>query len=265
MRWGFDKILPAVLLIAVCLHAQSGRLTLEMIQDYYRAFDYGKVIELSNQALSGDYTFSGQERVKIYQMKAIAHYSQRELDAALASFIKLLEINPEFQLDPFETSPKIIDFFKQIKQSYHTPKAVEKDTVYIKPDTVHTHSVTVKFAKPQLYSTILPGTGHLAKGDILKGVLLTTLSTAALGFTISSWMECQDKEHAYLNTTDPQLIEQNYTRYNKAYKKRNTCLALYAGIWVISQLDLVLFENHETRLTAIRQNDRTAIYCRIHF
>ena len=264
MRWTFDKIWPVLLLVSACLYAETGSITLEMIKDYYRAFDYDKVIELSNQALSGDFAYSDQERVTIYQMKAIAHYSQREPDSALSSFVQLLEINPEFQMDPIQTSPKIVDFFQQIKNSYHTPvKRVERDTVYLKPDTVQT--CAIRFDQAQVASMFVPGSGHLLNGRTFKGVFYTTLSTAALGLSISSCLDCTSKEKAYLNTTEPGLVQKRYKKYNKAYQKRSIFLALYAGTWLVSQMDLYLFQTKHTRLTTTTLNGQMALSCEIRF
>lgn len=249
------------------LNVAAEPLTVDMIETYLRSFEYDKVIELSEQALADEQTLSDQEIVHVYQMKAIAHYSKRELDDALSSFIQLLKIDSSFELDPVQTSPKIIDFFQQIKQSYHTPETViQKDTLYLKPDTVQIHSVSTRLDTKQIFSVLLPGTGQMLQGRTLKGSLFAASSTALLGLAVTSWIECRTKERAYLKSTEPHVIREKYQTFNKAYQKRNTYLALYAGIWALSQIDLYVFQKNRVDIHLSALDDGvSAVCCQIHF
>lgn len=243
MRQKFLKILIAYLFFSGYLNAQTGVLTINMIENYFQSFEYDKVIELADKALEKNTDYTRQDIIRIYKMKAIAHYSKQELDFALSSFIRLLEIAPDYNLDPVKTSPKIIDFFQQIRQSYQMPEEIEPDTVFLKPDTVHTHSIAVRVDRSRVCSIFVPGTGHMLKGETVKGVVFTSLTAAALGLSLSSWLDCCEKERAYLNAVEPQLIADKYKQYNKSFKKRNTLLIVYAGIWSLCQIDLLLFQN----------------------
>jgi hypothetical protein len=92
-------------------------------------------------------------------------------------------------------------------------------------------------------SIVLPGWGHLHAGDNTKGIILSVLSTAALGSMIYYINDTNTKEEDYLNQTTPELIKIKYDDFNSSFKTRNSLIFIYAAIWVYSQLDLMFFSN----------------------
>src|SRR5687767_1870143 len=72
---------------------------------------YGAAIELLDRVLQ-DPDLSRKERVETYRLLGIAYAAKGKPDSAEAAFTALLELEPDFVLDPL-LSPKIISIFEQ--------------------------------------------------------------------------------------------------------------------------------------------------------
>jgi hypothetical protein len=164
-----------------------------------------------------------------------------------------LKIDDSHDLDPVEISPKIINFFNEIKQDY---SAVNQEEIPInenmgedlteeqtyqniinKKNKVYQHSLLRSFAAP--------GWGHLYLSGSSKGWILTTASTAALGSMLYFIYDANQKETDYLNETNKTLIQEKYDEYNTSYKIRNGLIFTYAAIWLYSQIDLLFFSDDQ--------------------
>lgn len=235
LLWGFSS----------GAHAQSDSLSLETIQQKLESFDYREVISLSARLLAERENLSSRDSLEIHRMRAIAYYSLGERQACGNEFLAILHIQADFQWDSVKTSPKIIRFFEETRAEF---LASQKTPVV--PDSAAAAPVLQNPAPASgglpprgaiLRSLLLPGWGHLASGHSAKGWLITTLGAGALGSAIYFIGDTRSKEDAYLNETDPALIETRYQAYNSAYQKRNLLIAAYAAVWLYAQVDLLYF------------------------
>jgi hypothetical protein len=221
--------------------AQSQSLEIELMQHHFKNFEYRQVISIAEKLLLKKEDLSSSDLLKVYELKAISHYSMTEMEAALNNFIELLKIEPDYTLDPARTSPKIMSFFQQIKTSLQTPmKPKTMISPKIKIDTVCVYVDSSRnFRKAMVRSLVLPGWGHLYLGHKKKGWFLTTTSVVSLGASFYFLSDCDHKQTAYLNEINPTKIANKYNQYNRSYQVRNLSILCYLLIWSYSQVDLL--------------------------
>jgi hypothetical protein len=225
----------AILFLTTAAHAQA---TLEMMRLKLRQFDYARVVGLADTLLQ-QASLTPNERIEILETQGIAQYSLQELDGALATFAALLKIAPDCTLDPGKTSPKIIRFFDEIKESLAQQKAA---AATVRIDTVRLYDQGGrKLPGAMVRSLLWPGWGHLYQQRRNTGIALAAANLALLGSSLYFAGDCRDKQHAYLSAAEESLIAGRYQSYNTAYKTRNALIASYALFWLLSQADLLIF------------------------
>jgi TM2 domain-containing membrane protein YozV len=226
--------------------------SLLLMQKKFEQFKYGDVISIANKLLLRKTPFIKKEILEIYKMKGISHYSLSEDDAAKKSFIEILRADSSYTLDSTKVSPKIISFFRQVKNDYiQQQKEIESrtvvriDTIYVpKIEYDYEHEAKLKGAVAR--SLIIPGLGQLYRGEYVKGVILTVLSSASIISSLYYIIDSNKKEKAYLVETNSDLIESKYSEYNSSYKKRNISLISFGILWLYSQIDILFLADHET-------------------
>jgi hypothetical protein len=236
----FITIIISLVLIRTAV-AQSQSLEIELMLHHFKNFEYRQVITIAEKLLVKKEDLSTSDLLKVYELKAISHYSLAEMEAALNNFIELLKNDPDYTLDPARTSPKIMSFFQQIKTSLQTP-VKPKTTIpqKTKIDTVHVYVDSSRnFRKAMARSIVIPGWGHLYLGHKKKGWLLTTSSLAGLGASLYFLFDCEQKQTAYLNEINLDKIASKYDQYNNSYRTRNLSMICYSLIWIYSQADLL--------------------------
>jgi tetratricopeptide (TPR) repeat protein len=236
----------AVLILLLAFPSIYGQGMMDRIRTEYQDFNYNKVIELTREALQNRNTSPVEDVKEILLMQAIAYYSLNNLTDAAASFQDLLQIDYNYSLDPVLTSPKIIQFFNQIKSSSpkSKPLAVEKPA--------HVDTVKVFFERhPGLpgavvRSFVLPGWGQCYLDHSTKSKILTVLGLTTSAVAVYSIVDCHRKENDYLAEYNVANLENKYQRYNNAYKLRNALLFTYATLWLATQVDLLFSDSKDS-------------------
>ncbi len=210
------------------------------IDQSYKSFNYDEVIILCQKALQDSSVTNQVTLADIYRFMGLSYYALGEMGPSYNKFNLLLKLNPQYQLDPSVTPPKILRFFNEIKVSI---KQMDSNNVSAIPDTVYIPAGPDKTSI--IYSFVLPGSGHIREGYRTKGWILTTTALVTLGSSVYFIIETNKREKDYLNAVDKDIIEQEYRKYNDAYHKRNLSLGLFAGLWLYSQIDLLLLSPAE--------------------
>lgn len=248
LLWGFSS----------GAQAQPDSLSLETIQQKLESFEYPEVISLSGWLLAGRADMSSADSLEIHRMRAIAYYSLGDRQACGNEFLAILHIQPDFQWDPVKTSPKIIHFFEETRTEFlagqKVPAAPDSAKIASALQNLTPASGSLPPRGVIMRSLLLPGWGHLASGHSAKGWLITALGVGALGSAIYFIGDTRSKEDAYLNETDPALIEARYQAYNSAYRKRNLLIAAYAAVWLYAQVDLLYFSKKGNSARSNAQN-----------
>lgn len=243
------KIFIASLLL-ICannLYAQEGEL-FDKIKAEFINFEYKNLIRDADDFLKTSTEQDSATVVEVYRMKAIAHFSLMQDNQAENTFRKILDLDTAFALDPYQNSPKIIQFFNDIKAGYMAGlQKIEEEKKLMKPDTVY---ITKEVIQPNhqqgekekvIRSLILPGWGHLYSGEKGKGWLLTSLGGVSFLSSLYFSIDAAGKEKLYNTETNLARINVRYNEYNKSYKYRNISLITFAAVWIYSQLDILLF------------------------
>jgi hypothetical protein len=222
------------------------------MQQKFRSFEYDSVIILAEQALTQSSQFTSQELISIYEMKAISHFAQSEFAAAETDFTKILQLDSLYTPDPVKTSPKIIDFFNEVKAKFQ--RQSEQPTEQPPTEIVMRDTVTVRQESLGRYRTsipaslVLPGAGHLLMGETKRGTIMAALSLVTLTSAAYFTNQTHKKHSDYMNAIDEQNIAVTYDSYSSAFKTRNILWAAYAAVWLYAQTDLLYFHQGRQQL-----------------
>ena len=232
--------------------------SLSLLRKKFDQFKYADVISIANKLLLKREPLTKDQILNIYRLKGISHYSLSEDDAAKKSFIEMLRMDTSYVLDSTKVSPKIISFYKLVKQNYiQQQKEIEARTV-VRIDTVYVPKIEYDIENEKLIkgaiarSLIIPGLGQLYLDPDLRSVIMTFLGSASLASSIYYFINTEHKEKAYLKETSPGMINSRYNEYNDSYIRRNISLITFGVLWVYSQLDLLFFSDNQSGKTILQ-------------
>ncbi|MDQ7039984.1 MAG: DUF5683 domain-containing protein [Rhodothermus sp.] len=208
---------------------------LQTVWQAYQALEYDRADSLARHALT-DYTrFTPDQLVALHTVLALVAMSRNEPTEARRHFEAALSLNPELQLDPVLASPKVRDFFEQIRQEMQrlSPRTTAETTIryVLRPDP-----------RPEaaLRSLLLPGWGQRYKGQHRKGWILTGSWGLLLGGSLTTHLQYKRAYNRYRRETDPTRIETRYRTANRWFKTRNGLLIGLTAVWAYSYLDALL-------------------------
>lgn len=239
------SFIPILLFInfAALFSQQQQSLVQQMIQAF-RQLDYGTAQKIGKQIAADYKSFTPIELLEIHKILGVIAYQDGNISEANAQFEQALSIDRTAQLDSVYVSPKIIQFFKNLKLSYNSKKESSETgkliqyRYLVKPDPRPAAT---------LRSMILPGWGQLYKNDKIKGYILVGSTTAVTLATALFHVLQKNAHDEYLKATDPNIIEQKYDKYNSFYKLRNNTALVAGGIWLYAFFDALLTEPKESQ------------------
>lgn len=243
------KIIIVFLFLTISIGAQE-YVYLSRINEYFKNFEYEKVITLSDSIINNKLV-DQYKLANIYVNKGIAHYYLMEDRLAEESFQRALYHNYDVKLDPVLVSPKVQEYFMQIKSNY---KKIENEKSYaiLNPKKQLNHIRINDFINRRqqtiFRSLLFPGLGHIYKGEVNKGVILASLGTISLGSFIYFSFETGSKEEKYFTERNVNQLDNRFSDYEKTKKIRNYSLAAFLGLWLFSQADILLFNNEYINL-----------------
>lgn len=209
--------------------AQTNSADIMQLKFYYDSFEFDKVISTGNAALKSGRQLTPDELEFLHQYMALSFYNTAQLDSARAHFLSLLSLDPDRELDPVNISPKIIDFFTEIKKDYQALAASS-------PQTAFTKYVFVEDPRPGAAwrSAVIPGWGQFYKQQKSKGYILGGAFWGSLIATGVAWLQEDQAHQDYLNSSTSTDIENNYSTYNKWFKTRRTLMITTAVLWAVT-------------------------------
>jgi len=197
----------------------------------YESLQFEKAIELSRQLLRTPRKFTKDDLLLIHQFTAYAFFNLGKPDSARKHFVTILDMDPNYQLDPVTTSPKIIRYFNDLKTALKS-RAVETTIAY-------TRYIFIKDPRPGAAwrSAILPGWGQWYKGQREKALWIGTAFGVSTAFTLVAALLEKHYHQKYLDSNQPSTISDRYNTYNFWYKTRKVSLALVGTVWLASFAD----------------------------
>ncbi len=225
---------------------------LDALKRAFVSFQYKKVVQLADSLLQKRAQLKTADLLEILRMKAIAYYVLDQNEMAALTFVQILKIKPDYQLDPLNNSPKIIRFFDKIKTNYLKEQAAKPVSP---PASTPVQQKPAVSAKPlpqnrMIYESLLwPGLGQYRLGQKGKGGFLMSASFVTAATSAYLIWRTQVLEKRYLNAVDQADIDRKYADYDRSYRWRNATLIAYAVIWAYAQYDFSLQLSRTRKLT----------------
>lgn len=251
----------AVMLVS--LHAQVQPSLVQQMILAFQQLDYGTAQKIGTQIISDFRKYSPMDLLEAHKILGVIAYHNGRIADANAQFEQALSIDRTANLDSVYVSPKIIQYFEELKANYNskqTTAATERPASYrylIQPDP-----------RPlaTLRSMAFPGWGQLYKNDRTKGYILFTASAILILSTATFHFLQQDAHDQYLSAIDERAIQDKYDHYNLFFKLRNNAALIYGGVWLYSFFDALLSEPKEKPINVSFMMQRyPTIWVQIHF
>lgn len=248
------------LLLATNGYSQIEANSLDSLKQKLENFDYTGTINLADSLLKFGNNPTASQLIKIYQMKGVSEFSLLEDQAAKNSFLSILKIDKDYQLDSAKTSPKIIAFFDGIKKDF-IAEYNKQEKYNFKVDSLYSAQIRKrseehvdKFKNSMYRSLVLPGWGHLYLGEKPKGIALTALTSVSLVAAVYFIIDSNDKFNDYVSATNPTAIASNRASYYNSNKWKNISLISFSVLWLYSQIDLLFLHDFNNQSTTTAQN-----------
>ncbi len=233
----------------IVVFAQSNY-ALDKLQTHYEMFEYSSVIHEAEKILMDKERLTDSLLINIYTLKAASHFAMGDQISTRKAFVEILKIDAQYILNDLSYSPKLITFYNEVENEFSDIIKLNEKKFENKEYNKNLNSVDNENQKDQLFnnalakSLLVPGLGHIDRGDITKGWILTSASVVTLSSMVYFIVDANSKEKDYLGETNSDLINSRYTTYNNSYKIRNILITSYVAIWLYSQIDLLFFSNN---------------------
>ena len=243
-------LISFIIFTSISGYSQLTNFDVQQVRVLYESLEYDKAISIGNLLLKSNYSFSKNDFIILHEYMALSFYNVGNIDSSRSHFLSLLSINPEYDLDPIKVSPKIIDFFNQLKSEIKSPS----EKVELVPYKEYVFMEDIR-PKAGLRSTILPGWGQIYKGQKKRGLIIGGLFFASLAATGISLVFEKESEDKYLQSTTPSTIEDNYNTYNEWHKRRQFFSITTISIWAIGIFDALYMPYENIALSVNPHND----------
>jgi len=169
---------------------------------------------------------------------AFSLVAQGKLSLASDHFAALLKLDPQYELDPILTSPKILAVFDETKAQLDARRKSEPDTLAEPPLR---RSLVVSFR-----TVVFPGWEQLHTKRTTAGYLFLAGGIGTLGAGIAFEVLRSSTRNEYLSATAASTIESKYSAYNKYYKAEAYAFSAFAIVYIASEVDVFGSANSAT-------------------
>lgn len=234
-----SKLLILILALFGFSHGltQAQQSPYEQMLQAYQQLDYQSAKTIG-QKITAEYTkHSLFQLVETHKILGVIFYTEGNPGEAQKQFEQALSIDDKAQLDSVYVSPKITQFFDELKQNF--VESVDKNQ---SGSTFAPRYILVADPRPAaaMRSLIFPGWGQLYKQEKKKGYVLAGAAGISLLATgIFHFMQ-ESAHDDYLSATNPQLIEEKYADYNRLYKWRNNAAVFTGAVWLYAFFDALI-------------------------
>ncbi len=204
------------------------------LQMLYEDFKFQEVISSGRYLLQNSNVLSESDTRLIHEYMAISFFTIGETDSAHKHFYTLLTMDHDHTLDPIRTSPKILDFYTEIKTEFNLMYSQNR-LQYVD------RYMFIEDLRPAAAwrSALLPGWGQIYKHQPVKGYIFGGTFFTGLIVTAGALIKENDYRDKYLNSNDPAEISDLYDRYNSWSKIRRAAMYTTAVIWLLNISDAI--------------------------
>jgi hypothetical protein len=232
----FRIVACAALLMIVCALPVRGQTTAadSLFQAAQGLYDDGNFDGAELTALRGLRAASALDelgQLRFHLLLGFVYVARDQKDNGLQEFTKVLSVNPAYDLEPVQTSPKILEVFKEAKQDY-LMKVASEPAVFRMPQA------DVRMAA-SWRSAVLPGWGQYYKKQDTKASAIIAAQVLSLTALIYMQTEVNRRHDDYLRIKDYNNpnIDNTYSEYRRAYQTRNAVGYVTLGIYLFNYLD----------------------------
>lgn len=201
----------------------------------YDDFRYEQVLENAKKLLDRKQPLTIQERIQIHQYSAFAYFDLGQTDSARVHFITLLTLDPEYQLEPLNHSPKLIEFMNTIKDGLNL--AINNE-----PLPTHTTYLLAIDPRPQaaLRSVLLPGWGQYYKEQNYRAYAYFSCFILSSGTLLISRLQENKTYDEYMNAGTTSKAGSKYDTYNSWHRLRQYATYTTAAVWLSAFADALI-------------------------
>jgi hypothetical protein len=183
-------------------------------------------------------------RIGAEQYLAFALVAQGKSNAAVMHFSAILDADSTFDLDPLDTSPKILAALNEAKQirRAQVKRSVVDSTPLVQAPRRTLNSVSWRAA-------VFPGWEQLHQGRETTGFILLGAGAAAAAAAVGFEVERASARRDYLAATTPIQASARYDTYNRAYKSEVYAIITFAAIYIASEIDAFIDLPHSDAVT----------------
>jgi tetratricopeptide (TPR) repeat protein len=128
---------PALLLALVLSLGAWAQVVPEREVDLARQlYDVGKFADALKRARDamGLTNFTDEQRLRLHEIAGLSAFNLGDAKAAQQHFLQLLQINPDYQLDPFAVAPPGIKLFEQVRRENADALALARQQIALRAD-----------------------------------------------------------------------------------------------------------------------------------
>lgn len=196
----------------------------EAVWQAFRDLEYEAAEQQALDALARREAFSDAEAARLFEVLALISYSRNQPGEARRYFEAALDLNPDLRLDALLVSPKILEFFEEVKQTWQMAASVRPP-----PQIVYIEDPRTAAA---LRSLLVPGWGQLYKGERARGRLLAGLFATTTAGALAAHLRAAD-----LRATEPLDPAQPPGDGRGWRRTRDVLAAGSAAVWLYSYVD----------------------------
>ncbi len=222
------KILLFFILFGVSIPAFAQNLEREVnsLEQDFKSFEYKKVLQKGRFLLADTYT-SHSDSLVIFQYMLSSAYALNDTTQAKSIILEILQDQPDFSLNPRETSPKIVEFFNLIKKD-HIGSPRQNPPRPAKPIESKIQKEVPAFILAG--SVLLPGSAHYFQGMQTKGISFSAVSAVVISSAVYFTFKTSSDREKYMRARNDASYDKLYNTYNSSYKMRTLSFAAW-GFW----------------------------------
>ncbi|MFQ5905155.1 MAG: hypothetical protein ACE5JA_01140 [bacterium] len=209
-------------------------------EELYSRGEYLLIIDYIGSVLSDTLGLDAENRLSLLRILASSYVAVGNVESARTQFKKMLALDPDAQLDPVATSPKILSVFKEAKREYEAEQAARQAPESLSTDLLAARPEGRVWLGPAIKSLIIPGLGQFQNGHQTKGYVFISSEVVSIAGLLVSQVRYEEARKDYAGNRDMSKMDALYNDYNRWYMVRNGFIATSVGICLVSSVDAII-------------------------
>jgi hypothetical protein len=220
--------------LSVSAYSQKSVSSIPEIELLYKELKYEKALAKGKELLQTPENLSLNDLATVHKYLGVIYFSIGASDSSRSHFLSYINLKPGGTLDPINFSPKIIEFFENIRDSNQSEYGKVKSEPF-------TQYVFIEDRRPGAAwrSALLPGWGQMYKNQRSRGIIVSSAFLGSAIITATAFYFEENYHQDYLNSQSQSDIEKNYDKYNNWYKVRRSFTWITASIWLLNLADAI--------------------------